>query len=185
MRSSRIFIAYLTASLAATITVSRNLRLNVTSSLPRGIYRTVSGAPNRGSTVIACLPPAVSQFARSRRYVWGGDCPGGSAPIGKLVAATAGDTIIVTAEGIVVNGFAMKNTRVLPQDSKGRPLKHFLYGAYVVPPGSLWLASTYSSLSYDSRYFGFISLASVRDRIEPLWVVTDRSMVLQLSHERR
>jgi conjugative transfer signal peptidase TraF len=157
------------AATAMTIGASRTLRINFTSSLPRGIYHTVAGPPSRGAIVIACLPSAIGEFARSRGYLWRGDCPGGAAPVGKVVAAVAGDTVVAREEGLIVNGYPVKNTRVLTRDSRGRPMRHFPYAIYVLAPGEVWLTSSYNLGSFDSRYFGPIGTRAVRSRIAPLW----------------
>src|SRR5947209_2375893 len=68
---------------AVTQDVRWNLQLNLTRSLPVGVYRRIPGAPTRGDFVVACLPPQVGEFARSRGYVWRGDCPSQVAPVGK------------------------------------------------------------------------------------------------------
>lgn len=162
-------------AITVTIGASRTLHVTFTQSLPRGIYHTVAGPPSRGATVIACLPAAIGQFARSRGYLWRGDCPGGAAPVGKVVAAVTGDTVVASADGLIVNGHWVKNTQVLTCDTSGRPLRHFPYGIYVLAPGELWLASSHNPWSFDSRYFGPVGTGAVHSRIAPLWPRTQRN----------
>src|SRR6266851_977069 len=81
------------------------LRLNLTGSLPVGLYLAVGAASARGALVLVCLPPQVAAFARARGYVpRGGACPGGVVPIGKPIVAMPGDTVTVTPTGMLVNG---------------------------------------------------------------------------------
>ena len=157
------------ALIASAIGSTRTLRINFTSSLPRGIYRTVTGPPSRGAMVLLCLPPAVARFARTRRYVWRGDCPGEAAPVGKVVSAVAGDTVVATVEGLNINGRSLPNTAARSRDGKGRPMTRIPSGRYVVAPGQLWLTSTYNPASFDSRYFGPVLATAVITQIEPLW----------------
>ena len=146
------------------------LRLNLTGSLPVGLYVASRSAPVRGALVLACLPPGVAAFAKERGYVPHGDeCPGGVVPIGKPVLAVGGDTVNVTPSGLVVNGAPVPNSRALAADRKGRPLPRLLVGRYVVGPGELWVLSSYSRLSFDSRYFGAIEVSQVRARLWRLW----------------
>ena len=159
------------AALVVTISVSSTLRINFTSSLPRGIYRMVSGPRSRGALVIACLPPEVGVFARARGYLWRGECPGGAAPVGKAVAAVAGDTVTATAGGLIVNGHLLPNSRPLARDRQGRRLQRVGDGTYVVSPGKLWLTSSYNPASFDSRYFGPVPEGAVISGIEPLWTL--------------
>lgn len=164
-----IAAAVVPALAVTTIEASRTLRINFTSSLPRGIYRSVSGGPSRGAIVVACLPPAVARFARARGYVWRGDCPGGAAPVGKIVAGIAGDRVVVAGEGVFINGRPLPNSAPLARDSRGRPMTAMPRATYIVAPGEVWLTSSYNLASFDSRYFGPVAVTSVVSRIEPLW----------------
>ena len=146
------------------------LRLNLTGSLPVGLYVTSPSLPVRRALVLVCLPAKVAGFARARGYVpRGEECPNGVAPIGKPVAAIAGDTVTVTPTGILVDGTAVPNTRALASDRKGRRLPQLATGRYVVEPGTVWIVSSYSRFSFDSRYFGAIEARQVRANLQPLW----------------
>lgn len=146
------------------------LRLNLTGSLPVGLYLASRAAPVRGAIVLACLPPTVTAFALERGYVpRGGTCPDGALPVGKPVLAIAGDTVAVTPTALLVNGAPVPNSQALEADRKGRPLPRVAVGRYVVGPGELWVLSSYSRLSFDSRYFGAIQASQVRARLRRLW----------------
>ncbi len=145
-------------------------RLNLTGSLPVGLYRATPGPLVRGARVLVCLPPRVAAFARARGYVpRGGLCPGGVLPIGKPVFALPGDTVTVTASGLRVNGVPVPNSLALATDHRGRPLPRLAPGPQVVRPGTLWVVSTYASRSFDSRYFGPVAVAAVRSYLRPVW----------------
>ena len=158
-------------SLLALYTAS-GLRLNLTGSMPVGLYVRTSGALTRGSTVLACLPDAVALEAMTRGYIpRGGSCSHGTMPVGKPVLALPGDTLIVTAAALVLNGVTVPNTGSLPLDRNGRPLPKLQQGEYYVGPGELWLVSTHSPLSFDSRYFGPVTIARIRATVRPVWVL--------------
>ena len=145
------------------------VRLNLTGSLPIGLYVVTHGPPARGAVVLVCLPEAWAELARSRGYVPNGSsCPGGATLVGKPVFALPGDTVEVTATGLVLNGRPVADTRPLPFDRRGRPLPRLEAGAYVVGAGELWIISRYSPFSFDSRYFGAVPLANVRARVRLL-----------------
>jgi len=152
-----------------------NLRVNLSGSIPLGIYRVVSEAPERGSTVLFCLPKSVAIFARDRGYLrLEGNCPGHVSLIGKPVLALPGDTIVVTRNaGLSVNGVLLPNSRALVRDDVGRILPPLPDGRYLVPPGRLWVASSYSVRSFDSRYFGSVAESSVQSVIRPIWTATN------------
>jgi len=97
----------------------------------------------------------------------GGPCAAGSLLIGRPILATLGDTAVVTLAGLVVNRRAVPNSRALSRDRQGRVLPRIPPGAYLVRPGTVWVVSSYSPLSFDSRYFGAIPLANVRAGLGP------------------
>lgn len=144
------------------------LRLNLSPSIAPGIYRVTNEPIERGATVIACLPTELSALARARDYISAGSCADGNAPIGKRVAAFPGDTVTLTPRGLSVNGLALPNTRPLARDQQGRPLAHLAYGQYLVNVGQIWLVSTHSSRSFDSRYFGPVPASSIVSRVRPM-----------------
>ena len=151
------------------------LRVNLTGSMPVGIYTTARGTPTRGSIVLACLPSDVAVFAKMRGYVpHGGSCPSGVLPVGKPILALPGDTVVVTTTGLLVNGVLVPNSEPLSRDTKGRPLPRPQPGHYVVDADELWLVSAYSRFSFDSRYFGPVNADQVRAHVRVLWVAGAR-----------
>lgn len=143
------------------------VRINLTGSLPVGLYRVTETRPVRGAIVLVCLPPGVADFARDRGYVpRGGSCAGGMAPVGKPVFALPGDVVTVTPAALLLNGVPAVNSKPLPADRHGRPLPRLRTGRHVVRAGELWLLSGYSRFSFDSRYFGAVPAANIRARVE-------------------
>jgi conjugative transfer signal peptidase TraF len=104
---------------------SMGYRINVTPSVPVGIWRVMplSGQIERGQIVSIC-PPQNAAFieARARGYLSKGRCPSGLEPMWKPVAAIAGDVIGQSTDGLVLNGIALPHTAALAADSLGRPL---------------------------------------------------------------
>ena len=136
------------------------VRLNLTSSLPAGLYLMTRRAPTRGAIVLVCLPSEVATFARVRGYVPRGTCASWTAPVGKTVLAVPGDTVAVVPEGLQVNGVPVPTSLPRVSDSRGRPLPSLSLGHYVVRRGELWLLGRHT-LSFDSRYFGPVASSSV------------------------
>ena len=146
------------------------VRLNLTASLPVGLYVVTPGSPTRGAIVLACLPSPVTAFARDRSYIPRGACPGDAAPVGKEVLAVPGDTVTVSVAGLSVNGSMIPETQARVADSDGRRLPLVPAGRSVVQSGEIWLVGRHP-LSFDSRYFGAVPSASVVALVHPLWVV--------------
>jgi conjugative transfer signal peptidase TraF len=142
------------------------LRLNTSPSLPVGLYMTT--ADPAAVLVEFCPASSFARLALSRQYRSAGNCKDGGAPLLKPVVAKSGDVVDVSRMGILVNGRAIPNTAPLTTDTSGRQLTAWPPGRYVVPPGDLWVASSFNHRSFDSRYFGPVSILAVRHRIRPL-----------------
>ena len=171
MTPRRVLAGATSLFLATVVTWFAGLRVNLSGSMPIGLYRVSTKPAARGAMVLACLPIDVAVFARSRGYVPHGPCPGATAPIGKVVLAMVGDSVEVTAEGLLVNGRPVQNTKPLAVDAAGRSLRRFPDGTYIVGQDDVWLYSPYSKRSFDSRYFGPLPVSSIRNRVLPLWTV--------------
>jgi conjugative transfer signal peptidase TraF len=153
-----------------------SLWINLSPSLPLGVYRPTGAPVTRGAIVVVCLPLAIGRFARERGYLGYGPCPGNVERLGKRVAAVAGDTVETGAEGVRINGFLIPASRRLERDSRGRLLP-VAARRTVVRPGELFLLATDNRRSFDSRYFGPVAvtdgivverLVPHRDRVGPL-----------------
>lgn len=145
-------------------------RVNVTRSLPIGLYRVVgdAAAVRRGSVVIACLPEEWGRFAVRRRILGPGHCDGNSYGIGKLVLAVEGDVVDLHRESLVINGVSVPSVRTLERDRLGRSIPHFPWGNYELGPAQVWLFSPHPA-AFDSRYFGPVSTSRVRSVVQPVW----------------
>jgi conjugative transfer signal peptidase TraF len=145
-----------------------SIRINVTSSLARGFY-IVSESPS-ANLVEFCPEGEAARISLERGYrTLGGTCPDGGSPLLKPVAAVSGDRVEVTNNGIRVNGKYIANSAAHVKDHRGRPLKPWPAGEYIVPTGGVWVISGFNGWSFDSRYFGPIPSSLVRHRLRPLW----------------
>lgn len=144
-------------------------RVNVTGSMPTGVYRFSPVSPKRGDTVSYCLQGEDAELARQRGYVKEGSCPSGICPLLKTVAALPGDTLKQSADGISVNGLLQPHSAVLAVDSQGRGMAGALLPP-TVPDGMAVLLSDHVG-GFDSRYFGLVPLADLR-RFNPILTLT-------------
>jgi conjugative transfer signal peptidase TraF len=97
-------------------------------------------------------------------------CPHGYQPLLKPIVAMTGDVVELTPNVVLVNGRSHSHSATVNQDSQGRPLPHLPWGRYLLAPGEVWVLSTFSANSWDSRYFGPIRVESVIATAAPLWV---------------
>jgi conjugative transfer signal peptidase TraF len=153
------------------------IHINITSSLPRGVYRVVARpdtdsdtrALARGMIVLACLPMQPAVLGRERGYLGRGNCPGHAMFIGKRVVAHSGDTVVTSELGVRVNGRWIPESRALERDRRGRSLVHAPFGVHVLGTGDVFLMGD-GPWSWDSRYVGVLPTSSVRAVVRPLWV---------------
>ncbi|MCW3476239.1 conjugative transfer signal peptidase TraF [Rhodovastum sp. RN2-1] len=175
MRRGEVAVCAVVAAVLGTLAAADagGVRVNVTPSMPVGLWKIESSLPfpARGEVVTVCLPEgdAVREAIR-RGYVSAGACPGGSEPLVKPVAAIGGDLVVVSTHGITVNGAPVPSSVPLAQDEAGRALRPVPAGLYRVARDTVWLLSRHDPRSFDSRYFGTIPIANVRDVARPLWV---------------
>jgi conjugative transfer signal peptidase TraF len=91
----------------ALLLVVMGLRINLTDSIPVGLYRikAIEDVKNIKQTYVIFCPDdkPVFQQARDRGYIDYGLCPGSYGYLMKKVVATQGDKIAVTAAGVFVN----------------------------------------------------------------------------------
>jgi conjugative transfer signal peptidase TraF len=142
------------AALACLIFCCAGLRVNLTPSLPQGIYALCPGTPGKGDFAVFCLDGEFADLARERGYLQAGSCASGLRPLLKVVAGLPGDAI-------------PGNLSIRHVDSLGRAMPSFMPEG-VIPPGMALLLADHSG-SFDSRYFGLVPLESLR-RVKAVWV---------------
>lgn len=165
---SLLVLAFGGGTLALTLVAAcAGLRLNDSPSMPTGVYVRTS-SESIANLVVFCPSEPFARLSVERGYRSRGNCPDGAEPLAKPIAARPGDCVELSAAGMAVNGRPLTNTAPLAKDSAGRPLSHWPFGRYIVVPGTVWVASTYSIRSFDSRYFGPVSASQVREHVRPL-----------------
>ena len=143
-------------------------RLNLTRSLPVGLYRITGGPVQRGRLASFCLEDAESiSLAQERGYLAAGSCASGLRPLLKVVSGLAGDIVGLEQGLIAVNGQPLAGTAIVSRDSKGRPAPSSRLVPGVIAPGKVLVLSPHHSGSFDSRYFGLVPLAALRP-VEPV-----------------
>ena len=151
---------FVLSSLALTLAVAHGagLRVNVTPSLPKGIYRLSQGTPEKDDLVTFCLEGEFAALARERGYLEAGSCPSGLRPLLKRLEGLPGDFVDP----------ADFPARAI--DNQGRPMPSVLLPG-VIPPG-MGLVLTGHPGSFDSRYFGLVPLNSLQ-RVEPVFLFSE------------
>lgn len=145
------------------------VRINWTTSAPLGVYSIQRAAGiERNDLVAACLPDWVAALGFARGYLSAGSCSSGTSPVLKQVIAVAGDDVELKRDFLAVNGRVVDRSRRHSTDSLGRPLEHVPFGRRLVCDGEVWLLGIRRERSWDSRYFGPVSAASIVAIARPL-----------------
>lgn len=146
------------------------IRLNLTPSLPRGLYLETTTPPVPGLLILVCLPEPPARLGLARGYLHPGSCPSGAAPALKRIAATAGDTVSVTAAGVNVTGRLLPASAPRSVDRAGRSLSSQPRVPQHLAPGEIWLHAPRPD-SWDSRYYGPVPVAAILTTMRPLLVL--------------
>lgn len=145
------------AVLVLLFTWSAGYRINLTPSLPKGVYRVFPESYDSsalGDLVSFCLDGEFATLAGERGYLQPGSCPSGLRPLLKRVAGLPGDVVDV-------GRLALR-----PLDSMGRPVPSVLQNG-IIPSGMVLLMAQHPG-SFDGRYFGLVPLECLR-RVEEVW----------------
>jgi conjugative transfer signal peptidase TraF len=144
-------------------------RLNISASIPLGLYWVTHAPVETGQYVMFCPPEnRIFDDARARGYIEAGFCPGDFGHLMKKVLAAKGDVIAVTAKGVTVNGGLLPYSVPLLADGIGRPLPHQPDAPHTLGPSELLLMTDVSPTSFDARYFGPIARDQVTAVIRPI-----------------
>ena len=161
------------------------LRVNITASMPLGVYREVAPRLERGARVVFCLPEPAARLGLERGYLPHGACLDGSQELMKEIAAIPGDDVVLAAGGLSVNGQTLPGSALHAVDHSGRPLEHAPFGVQRVGPNDLWVVGTLREVSWDSRYFGPVPIARVRVSAVELITFEPRAEVAEPPLSRR
>jgi len=134
---------------------------NASASAPLGWYQVRAVAsPRVGDYVLATLPIGASALAARRGYL-----PAGL-PVLKQVAAVAGQHVCAREAAILIHD--ADSVHVLRSDRLGRPLPAWHQCRNLID-GELFLVNASNAASFDSRYFGPVSVSAVRGQAILLW----------------
>lgn len=143
-----------------------NLWINVSSSIPYGVYKKVDKYPQKDDYILFCLENELAKLSVERRYTTTGNCSFQSAPIGKKVVASQGDLVKIDKEGIEVNGMIISKTRPSTYDMLERRMPEYNMHRYL--DNNEFIVASAKENSYDSRYFGIVRGEQIKGVIETI-----------------
>jgi conjugative transfer signal peptidase TraF len=148
-------------AIASGYRVSPTIIYNPSSSAPRGWYAVKKPtALRRGDFALVRLPAPIARFADERQYL------PKAVPLLKQVGAVAGDRVCERQGFVRVNDLVM--ARSLLRDGAGRPLSAW-NECRPLRDHELFLIGPSNAASFDSRYYGPVSVEAVIGIAIPLW----------------
>lgn len=183
MRKIALYALITLAGLSSVVVLARqNFVINVTDSLPPGLY-SLNGNKTllRDNLVVFC--PAIDE--QTVQYLRLSDpatrflrrCDQKIVSFTKPISAVEGDVVKVTAKSIFINGQHYVDLIA------SKKIPHVVPGTYTVKPGTVWVISKYNPLSFDSRYFGAISVNQILGNAKPLWVSHKKEFCYAVSND--
>jgi conjugative transfer signal peptidase TraF len=139
--------------------VHRFLVINLTPSVPTGLYVWSAAPPRTGDFVLVRLPVRLRQFAARRGYL------PATRLLLKIVAASPGAIVCRFGSRVWTSGHS--GVWALRTDGLGRPLPGWR-GCWRLRAGQLFVVGAHSG-SFDSRYFGPIDRQSVLWTMRPIF----------------
>lgn len=147
-----------------------------THSLPHGIYMKINGTPQRGDYAASCLTQEIAQYGIARGYLAQGNCATGTVGVLKMIKGLPGDHYALNNGFLELNGYSYP---IMDLDSLGRTLKVFYKQKEgVLDKGKYILLSDFAHNSWDSRYWGPVSIQFL---LKPLWIFENVKQS-QISH---
>lgn len=143
-------------------------RVNLTPSIPLGIYKTTKEKVEKGRYVV--FNPVKSTLfdeARHRGYLKKGVFHE-YMPLFKKICAVAGDSLSISKNGVFVNGIFIANSKPIFQDNLGRSLPNLEISDFVLNDQQVALIGE-SYNSFDSRYFGVVERENISGVIKNVY----------------
>lgn len=153
-----------------TIPFVLGIRINVTKSIPIGIYIVTNQIPQKNDYVIFC-PSDIEIFyeAYKRGYINKGLCPNEYGYMMKKIVATEGDMISISKKGVEVNDSLLPFSTPLLTDLQDKALPQLNVNK-ILDKDEILLMSDISKTSFDARYFGVSNKKQIQGVIKPILI---------------
>lgn len=166
-RTPRRRVLWITATSVVALAIATwfaspyKLLYNPSDSAPHGWYTLIPAHRLKvGQRVLANLPMPTAAFASARGYL------PMSVPVLKPIAATEGHRVCTDGRAILIRNRFVAVAR--DTDGAGRALPQW-HGCRDLQADEVFLLSSHSPASFDSRYFGPLQTTQIIGRVIPLW----------------
>lgn len=177
MKKLSVFIAIFLIGLIATGALfhAMGFRINLTESIPVGLYRIISTEPQKNTYVIFCPDDRQTfRLAKNRGYIDHGLYCNGYGYLMKKVVAVSGDILSVTNEGVYVNQMLIPYSKPKLKDGINRTLPQWQVMNYQLKENEIMTMTSQSEWSFDGRYYGLVHTRQIKGMITPIWVINKR-----------
>ncbi|CZO83085.1 MULTISPECIES: conjugative transfer signal peptidase TraF [Legionella] len=177
MKKLSVFIAIFLMSLITlgALFHAMGFRINLTESIPIGLYRITSAESLKNAYVIFCPDDRESfRLAKSRGYIDHGLNCGGYGYLMKKVVAVSGDILSVTPEGVLINQTLLPFSKPKLKDGINRTLPQWRILDYPLKVNEVMTMTSQSEWSFDGRYYGLVHTRQIKGMIIPIWVINKR-----------
>jgi conjugative transfer signal peptidase TraF len=159
----KVIALVVVAFVGSAVLLGHPLVVNRTHSLPVGLYYWSDVPIKRGSIVLFRPNPSIApeHLGVERGY----EAP--RLPLLKRVVAVEGDVVSVSSSGVKINGQLLPNSAPRAYDEAGRALEMAELDEYKLGGDQVFLMGV-TPTSWDSRYFGAVSLSRCSGSFVPL-----------------
>jgi len=154
----------------ALLFVALGFRINLTNSIPVGLYRIINKDNIKNSFVIFCPDnrPAF-RLAMERGYISSGLCLDGYGYLMKKVIAIQNDIVSVTHEGVFVNQALIPFSQPKTSDDEDHKLPQWRVRDYQLKENEFLTLTSQSEWSFDGRYYGIVLKKQIKGAILSVW----------------
>jgi conjugative transfer signal peptidase TraF len=148
------------------------VRLNLSPSVPLGLYWTDSSTTPAVGDYVALCPPrnALFEEALEHGYLAPGACRTGYGELIKVLAATEGSSVATGEDGVWIDGVLWPLSTPRTRDVDGRAIpQRPMPRIEVLDHQSIWVMSERCASGFDARYFGSLSRDALVARATPLF----------------
>lgn len=155
----------------ALLLIAIGFRINLTNSIPVGLYRITDEGNLKNAYVIFCPDDRQAfRIGLNRGYIDHGLYCGGYGYLIKKVAAMPGDILSITDAGVFVNQALLPFSKPKLKDGLNRALPQWHAANYKLKKEELLTMTNQSEWSFDGRYYGPVRTGQIKGMLTPIWV---------------
>lgn len=160
-KTKLFFLAGVITAVVALLQGAETFAISSTDSIDGKLFYKSSLNPSKGEFAAFCTPPNPILEFNPKWSEMGWPCTNSNRKLIKPIAATEGDVVHITAQGVHVNGVLIENTLVKPKGLSGKSAQAYSTQPFTLKQGEVFFISNFHEYSFDSRYFGPVQLKNL------------------------